>query len=105
MSKLPKRADNAIQLLEGLINQLHYFYGEDRRFKTDVLKDAIEIENTLKEHAINKKDTIKRVAKRYEEYFRKKQDAITNTVVNADDTKLNDSIKHRYRSDFKKDRK
>ena len=104
MSDIPKRADNAIQLLEGLINQLHYFYGEDRRFKTDVLKDAIEIENTLKEHAINKKDTIKRIAKRYEEYFRKKQDAVNSTVVNADDTKLNDSIRSRYKHDFKEDR-
>ena len=105
MSEIPKRADKAITLLEGLVEQLHYFYGEDRRFKTDVLKDAIEIENTLKEHAINKKDTIKRIAKRYENYFRKKQEAIDNTVVNTNDTKLNDSIKHRYRHDFKKDRK
>ena len=54
---------------------------------------------------INKKDTFKRIANRYEEYYKKKQEALDNAVANADDTKLNDSIKQRYRTDFKKDRK
>ena len=99
MSKVPKRADKAIELLEGLVNQLHYFYGENRKFKTDVLKDAIEIENTLKDHAINQKDTFKRIAKKYDEYYKKKQEAIDNTVSSADDAKLNDSIRTRYKKE------
>ena len=105
VTKVPKRADKAIQLLEGLVEQLHYFYGDDRKFKTSVLKDAIEIENVLKDLAVNKKETFKRVAKKYEEYYRKKQEAIDNTVVNTNDAKLNDSVKQRYRHDFKKDTK
>ena len=43
MSQVPKRADKAIQLLEGLIEQLHYFYnGDDPKFKKNVLKDAVK---------------------------------------------------------------
>jgi len=103
--KLPKRADKAIGLLDGLIEQLHYFYGSsDDKFKKHVLKDAVEIENTLKDLAVNKKGTFKRVAKKYENYYRKKQEAIDNTVANATDAKLNDSIRNRYRHDFKEDR-
>ena len=104
VTKAPKRADKAIQLLEGLVEQLHYFYGDNRKFKTDVLKDAIEIENALKDLAVNKKETFKRIAKKYDEYYKRKQQAIDNTVANADDAKLNDSIRDRYRHDFKKDR-
>jgi len=105
MSEVPKRANHAITLLEGLVEQLHYFYGEDRKFKTDVLKDAIEIENILKELAVNKKETFRRVAKKYDEYYKKRQQAIDNAVATADDAQLNESIRDRYRSDFKKDRK
>ena len=102
--EVPKRANHAITLLEGLVEKLHYFYGTDRRFKTEVLKDAIEIENTLKDHAINQKETFKRLAEKYEIYYKKKQQAIDNTVADADDTKLNESIRNRYRHDFGKDR-
>ena len=102
--KLPKKANKAIGLLEGLIEQLHYFYnGNEEKFRRGVLRSATEIENTLKDLAVNKKDTFKRINKKYEEYYRKKQEAIDNTVANATDTKLNDSIKQRYRHDFKKD--
>ena len=104
MSEVPKRANHAIELLEGLIEQLHYFYGDNRKFKTDVLKDAIEIENILKDLAVYKKETFKRIAKKYEEYYKKKQEAIDITVANADDSKLNESIRNRYRHDFKEDR-
>lgn len=104
MNKVPKKADKAIGLLDGLVEQLHYFYMDDTRFRRDVLKDAIEIENTLKDLAINKKGTFRRIAKKYEEHYRKKQEAIDNTVANATDAKLNDSIRNRYRHDFKEDR-
>ena len=103
MSEVPKRANHAITLLEGLVEKLHYFYGDNRKFKTDVLKDAIEIENILKDLAVNKKETFRRVAKKYEEYYKKKQQAIDNAVATADDAKLNESIRDRYRHDFKKD--
>ena len=104
MNKVPKKADKAIGLLDGLVEQLHFFYMDDDRFRRDVLKDAIEIENTLKELAINKKGTFRRIAKKYEEHYRKKQESIDNTVANATDAKLNDSIRNRYRHDFKEDR-
>ena len=104
-NEVPKRANRAITLLDGLVEQLHYFYGNnDVKFRKSVLKDAIEIENVLKDLAVNKKDTFKRIAKKYEEHYRKKQEAIDNTVANATDAKLNDSIRNRYRHDFKEDR-
>lgn len=98
MSEIPKRADKAIGLLSGLVEQLHYFYGEDRRFKTDVLKDAIEIENILKDLSINKKETFKRIAKKYKEYYETKSD---NVINNVDDSKLNERIRDKYKHDFK----
>ncbi len=101
MSEVPKKADKAIGLLSGLVEQLHYFYADDRRFKTDVLRDAIEIENILKDLAVNKKETFKRIAKKYEEYYKNKS---TDVVADVDDTKLNDSVRNRYRHDIKKDR-
>ena len=104
-NKTPKRANHAIGLLDSLVEQLHYFYGgSDAKFKKHVLKDAVEIENVLKDLAINKEETFKRIKKRYEVYYRKKQETIDNTVASTNDTKLNDSIRARYKHDFKKDR-
>lgn len=101
---IPKKANRAIDLLEGLIEQLHYFYnGNDLSFKKHVLKDALEIEDILKDISITKKETFKRVAKKYEDYYKKKQEAIENTVINVTDTKLNNSLRERYRHDFKDD--
>lgn len=101
MSEIPKKANKSIRLLEGLVEQLHFFYGDNpEKFKKHVLKDAIEIENNLKDLAINKKETFKRISKRYEEYYRKRADIIDTANVDIDD-----SIRKRYRSDIKKDRK
>jgi hypothetical protein len=97
MTKIPMRADKAISLLDGLVEQLHYFYGNnDSKFRKHVLKDAIDIENLLKDLSINKKDTFKRIAKRYESYYRKKQEAVVNTT----DSALNDSIRNRYKKEI-----
>ena len=100
MSEIPKRAEKAILLLEGLVEQLHYFYGDHRRFKTDVLKDAIEIENILKELSINKKETFKRIAKKYENYYKRKKESIIDDV---DDSILLDVVKKKYKEDIKRD--
>ena len=103
MDKVPKRANKAISLLEDLVEQLHYFYGDDdTKFKKHVLNNALEIENILKDLAINKKDTFKRIAKSYNEYYRKKQEVIDNTVANATDIDLNTSIKNRYNKENNK---
>ena len=104
-TKIPKKADDAIKLLESLVEQLHYFYnGHEDNFKKNVLKDAAKIENTLKELAVNKTETFTRISKRYEEYYKKKQAALDDAMSNVTDTKLNDSVKQKYRQDFKKDR-
>lgn len=103
MSKLPKKADKAIELLDGLVEQLHYFYGNnDRKFKTDVLKDATDIENILKDLAVNKKETFKRIARKYSEFYKKKRE--TMDITDVDDTKLNDSLTKRYKQNTEKDR-
>ena len=92
MNKVPKRADKAIGLLDDLVEQLHYFYGtNEREFKKSVLKSAIEIENTLKDLAVNKKDTFKRIAQKYESYYKKKAE-ITTT-----EEEITDSVKTRYK--------
>jgi len=102
MTKIPKKADKAIQLLEGLVEQLHWFYGNnDKKFKEHVLKDATQVEDILKELAINKKETFKRIARKYSELYKKKQEAMD--IANIDDTQLNDSIRNRYRPDTNKD--
>jgi len=103
MDKVPKRANKAISLLEDLVEQLHYFYGNnDTKFKRHVLKNAVEIENILKDLAINKKDTFKRIANVYSEYYRKKQEVIDTTVTSATDIDLNTSIKNRYNKENNK---
>lgn len=101
MTKVPKRADKAIQQLEKLADQLHYFYKGHPKFKKEVLKPAKEIENILSELAINKKETFKRIAKRYKDFYEKKQEALDSAVTN---TNLNDSIRTKYRNYTEKDR-
>ena len=102
-AKTPKRAQKALDLLEHLVEQLHYFYGEnDHRFRQDVLQSAFQIENILKDLAVNKVETHKRIALKYENYYKKK--LASTSVDSVDESKLNDSIKERYRQDFKKDR-
>jgi len=96
MNKIPKRANKSIELLDKLVSQLHYFYGNaDKKFRQHVLKDAIEIENTLKDLAINKKETFRRVAKKYERYYSKKQEAIDNTRINNRVANIRGDKKHR----------
>ena len=103
MSEVTKRANKAIKLLDGLVDQLHYFYGDHPNFRKVVLNDAIEIENVIKDSSVNKKETFRRIAKKYEEYYRKKQEAVDNAVAGTNDAKLNERIKQRYRLDFKQD--
>ena len=97
MDKVPKRANKAIGLLEDLVNQLHYFYGNnDTKFRKHVLPHAVEIENILKDLSINKKETFKRIARSYENYYRNKQDAVNVAIDNADEKSLNDSLRTIY---------
>jgi len=101
--KLPKRADMAIHLLEGLVEQLHYFYGTNiHKFKIDVLKDAFEIENVLKDLAINKKETFKRLRDRYDHYYEKKLETHDSTLLNTNDVKLNVRIKEQYKTEVRR---
>lgn len=101
--KLPKKADKAIKLLEKLVEQLDFFYFGDRtKFRKHVLKDAIEIENILKDLAINKKETHRRIAKRYEISMEKKIKEHDDKLLDVNDTKLNERIKRQYDHDFKK---
>lgn len=97
MNKVPKRADKAIQLLEILVDQLHYFYNGNVKFKKDVLKPAKEIENILSELAINKKETFKRIAKRYKDLYDKKIDNVTSSANPSD------GYRAKHRSYFKED--
>lgn len=96
MSKVPKRANKAIGLLENLVEKLHYFYGDHQDFRNDVLKPAMEIEDILKDLSINKKETFKRISRKYEDYYKRKQAAMDTVVSNVSHEDLNESLKKRY---------
>lgn len=97
MNKVPKKANKAISLLEDLVEKLHFFYGDHENFRNDVLKPASEIEDILKELAVNKKETFKRISKKYEEYYRQKQEAIDITVTKASEQDINERMADRYK--------
>lgn len=70
--KEPEKALKAIEALHGIVDQLKFFYGNDHtRFKKDVLKDAIYIEDTLRELAVDKKIDHARFASRFKHLFNK----------------------------------
>ena len=69
MNKVPKKANKAIELLDELVTKLHYFYGDHPHFRRDVVRPASQIEDILKDLSVNKKETYKRIAKKYEKYY------------------------------------
>ena len=79
--KEPKKAIKAIRALHGIINQLGYFYGADTsKFKKDVLKDAILIEDTLRELAVDKKIDHARFASTFKHLFNKENKELKKEV-------------------------
>lgn len=98
MSKTPKRIDKAVGLLDNLVDQLHYFYGNNEKaFRKDVLKPAVEIEHVLKELSASKTDTFKMIAKKYEEFFKQKQ----IEQLQKSEEEITDSVKNRYNKELK----
>ena len=83
MSKTPKKASKAIELLDSILNQLEFFYGgmSHPRFREDALKPILEIEQLLKDLAINKRETHKTIAKRYEKLY---EDKLKNRNIPVD---------------------
>lgn len=77
----PKKALKAIQALHGIIDQLKYFYGQDMsKFKKDVLKDAIYIEDALRELAVDKKIDHARFASTFKHLFNKENKELKKEV-------------------------
>jgi len=83
MSKTPKKATKAIEILDGILSQLEYFYGgmDHPRFREDALKPILEIEQLLKDLAINKRETHRTIAKRYEKLY---EDKLKNRNIPVD---------------------
>lgn len=98
MKKTTKKSDKCIELLNDLVDQLYFFYGNrNKEFKDNVIKPATIIENTLRELAVNKKTTFKQIAERYEKIYKQKQKKVIDIITDLDDTKLNQSVSERYR--------
>jgi hypothetical protein len=70
--KTPKKAAKAIELLDNLADQLHYFYGNSPKFRPEVLVHVLEIEQILRDLAVNQMETHHKIAKRYESYYKNK---------------------------------
>ena len=72
--KTTRKAAKGIELLEGIIRQLEFFYGGNQHpnFRNDALKPILEVEQLLKDLAINKRETHRTIAKRYEKLYENK---------------------------------
>ncbi len=70
--KTPKKAAKAIELLDNLADQLHYFYGNSPKFRPEVLVHVLEIEQILRDLSVNQMETHHKIAKRYESYYKNK---------------------------------
>ena len=70
--KTPRKAARAIDLLDKLVGELHYFYGNSPKFRTEVLNFATEIEGILKELAVNKTEAHHKIATKYKKYYEEK---------------------------------
>jgi hypothetical protein len=53
--KEPKRAVIAKEYLHEIVELLHYFYQNEERFRQDVLKKAVYIEDVLEKLSVDKK--------------------------------------------------
>jgi Mn-dependent DtxR family transcriptional regulator len=103
--EVSKRIENVINELEDLVDQLHYFYnGNEKEFRTHVLKKANIIEDTLREVSISKTEAHRRIAKRYEKHYSDKIKELDDMVNNIDDAVLSKKITKRYKKNIEENK-
>lgn len=78
--KEPKKARKAIEELHELVGQLKFFYGQGSRFKEDVLKKAIYIEDVLHELSIDKKIDHARFISKFKDLFEKENKELKEEI-------------------------
>lgn len=78
--KEPKQARKSIEHLHSLVEQLRFFYQDNDRFKKEVLKKAIHIEDTLYELAIDKKVERARFISKFKHLFEKENKELKEEV-------------------------
>jgi hypothetical protein len=78
--KQPKKALKAIEELHVLVDQLRFFYPEDNRFRDEVLKRAVYIEDVLCELSIDKKIDHARFASKFKNLFNKENKELKKEI-------------------------
>lgn len=86
MIKKPKKARKGIEHLHSLVEQLRFFYQDSDRFKKEVLKKAIYIEDTLYELAVDKKVDHARFATKFKGLLQKEKKELKEEVIELKQT-------------------
>jgi len=71
--KEPKRVQKAINTLDTMLEWLHYYMGDCKEFKKFVKKDITELEELLKELALDQKLQNIRLAKKLKALWESQQ--------------------------------
>lgn len=74
--KEPKRAKKAMVSLYKLVDQLEYFYQNKDRFKKEVLKDAMYIEEILHSLSVDKKIENAKFISKFKHLFAKENEEL-----------------------------
>jgi hypothetical protein len=81
MVKEPKKIRKAIENLHELVNVLEFFYsGDKERFKKEILKNAIYIEDTLRQYGTDKKIDHARFISKFKALFAKENEELKEEV-------------------------
>ncbi len=88
--KEPKKTQKAIEHLHELVDQLRFFYADNDRFKRDILKNAIYVEDVLREYGVDKKVDHARFISKFKHLFAKENEELKEEVK-----ELKEEIKER----------
>lgn len=79
-AKEPRKAKIAIDHLQDLVGQLEYFYQNPEKFRKEVLKKAVYIEEILYELSVDKKIDHARFISRFKHLFAKENEELKEEV-------------------------
>lgn len=76
----PKKTQKAIECLHDLVDHLKFFYTDNERFKKEILKNAIYVEDVLREYGIDKKIDHARFISKFKHLFAKENEELKKEV-------------------------
>lgn len=88
--KQPKKAKKAVEELHDLVDQLRYFYQDNQKFKKEVLKKAIYVEDVLHTLSVDKKIEHARFVNKFKSLFGKE-----NKELKEENKKLKQEVEKR----------